>query len=126
MIYFAHPISDYDQIDEAVALRTISLMWPDYEVINPNDPVLEYLYKRDGFNVFLKEIRKCNLVVGIPFPDGSWGAGVYKEMHFAQSLGQQVWKIDRETGALTQIDINDISPLTIEETRAKLKVLKQK
>ncbi len=59
--------------------------------------------------------------VFLPFPDGTIGAGVWAEAVFLANRGCLVYEIDRE-GNIIQFDFDTNRRLTVEQTRAKLRL----
>ena len=59
----------------------------------------------------------CQAGIFLPFRDGKWGAGVFGEAEFFLKKGQLVYQITH-LGAVTPIiDLEEIHPISIAETR---------
>jgi hypothetical protein len=119
MLYFAHPITAYNTELEQKLLREIGLIFGGWEVVNPNEPKHEAGYKRRQMAYFLEEVLpSCSGVIVLPFRNGSWGAGIYKEAKFFVDNHYPVWTISHE-GVLEYVpNLSKIVPLSVEETRA--------
>jgi len=83
-IYYAHPLSIYDSPQEERDLALLKFLWPDAEVYNPNSKLDTDKYKEYGFSWFLDRVADCDLVVFRGFPGGRIGAGVWREIEFAE------------------------------------------
>jgi hypothetical protein len=82
-IYYAHPVSLYNTPQEERDLATLKYLWPDAVIYNPNSHHDQQGYKEWGFNWFLDRVSDCDLLVFRSFPDGKIGAGVWKEVNWA-------------------------------------------
>ena len=70
---------------------------------------------------FFKEVLPaCSIGVFLTFRDGRWGAGVYKEAPEMARDGRQIWRITPE-GKISPARLEDITPLSIEETRERVR-----
>ena len=118
-IYFAHPVSDYNTSKEQEDLAVIQAKFPDAEILNPNGADHEQAYKEQGMVYFENLARTCDAIVCVPFKDGEWGMGVWREaeaMAKKQGLTYVLFK-----GEITPVDFKDIRPLSINETRRRIK-----
>ncbi len=57
--------------------------------------------------------------VFLPFDDGMFGAGVYKEAKFLEDAGKRIWEIDVE-GGLSELVLDESRKLSVEETRERV------
>ena len=126
-LYFGHPINTYDTDLEFQLLQRISGSFPDWEIENPNQKCHQEGYARwkettgNGMDYFTKQVLpSCQGGVFLPFRDGAWGAGVHKEAKFCVDQGHPVWIIAPD-GAIVSLDISTVQPLTVEETRSRIR-----
>lgn len=124
--YFAHPISIYNTRKESVLIdminRTTFLSNP--WVLNPNSEYHENQYKLKGMDYFLTLVDECDALIIYPFEDGTIGAGIVKEALRAIDKGKRIYQIDPKTFDMEEIFVLK-NCLTVEETRNKLKQLKE-
>ncbi len=123
--YFAHPISIYNTRKEGVLIdminRTTFLSNP--WVLNPNSEYHECQYKLKGMDYFLTLVDECDALIIYPFEDGTIGAGIVKEALRAIDKKKRIYQIDPKTFEMEEIWALK-NCLTVEETRAKLKEIK--
>lgn len=126
-LYFGHPVNSYNTELEGQLLRRIADFLHDWEIENPNQPHHQEGYKHwkektgKGMDYFVKEVLpSCQGGIFLTFRDGAWGAGVYMEAEFYAKQGQPVWSITHN-GCIVKVDLSTIQPLTIEETRARIR-----
>lgn len=126
-LYFGHPINVYSTDLEARLLARIAVAFPDWEVENPNQKKHDEGYERykretgrpmDYYTV--EVLPSCDGGVFLPFRDGAWGAGVYKEAEAIASRGHPVWTITAD-GEVAALDLAKARVLSIEETRARIR-----
>ena len=128
-VYFAHPINTYHTPLEEELLALIRKNFMGYEIINPSDAahaVVVSEMKRDDPNAnvmayFEGLVMPCHSLLVLPFPDGRWGAGVYREAEVAIEHKLELWIIDYETriiAPVTRLYAEDA--LSIEETKARV------
>ena len=91
IVYFAHPVSDYDTAYEADVLRGLRFEFTD--AVNPNAPEHEAAYHQHGMAHFLQVCAGCAECFFSAFPGGIIGAGVAKEVDSFLSRGAPVWQI---------------------------------
>ncbi len=126
-LYFAHPINTYNTPLEASLLEAIKQAFPDQVILNPNSPEHQagfQQYKEAGNSMlyFSKEVLpSCLGCVALPFPDGKWGAGVYKEMLDIFVMGFPLWSIDPLT-KISELPELPGGVITIAETRRRIKL----
>ena len=106
-VYFAHPLSHYDEDIEYKCMEIIMTSFMNDEdeeqlyIFNPNDPVIDRLYKKrredshgpDPFSIFTELARACDYIVGACFTDGAIGYGVATELQVQIDDGKQVYLI---------------------------------
>ena len=128
-LYFGHPVNVYDTELETKLLKRILAAFPSCEIENPNQPIHEKGYQdykartgngMDYYNV--EVLPKCVGGIFLPFRDGKWGAGVFKEAQRIEELGCFILKIDWQEGIFA-MDLGDEASqvLTVEETRARIR-----
>ena len=144
-VYFAHPTSHYNKPYEAECLEAIAraraqiilhsglheharpdaiaeAMASEVEVLNPNAPEHSEAYRREGFGYFKKLVLSCDGIVIAPFRDGEWGMGIFSEMMTAVDERLPVFEVrDGHVRQLQWEDIFPIRPLSIDETRVRVK-----
>ena len=123
--YFAHPISIYNTKKEKVLFEMLSssLLLTDPIIVNPNSEYNEAQYKLKGMDYFLGLVDECDALIIYPFEDGTIGAGIVKEALRAIDNKKRIYQIDPKTFEMEEI-FKLKNCLTVEETRAKLKELK--
>lgn len=118
-IYFAHPVSDYNTSKEQDDLAIIKTRFPGAEILNPNAIEHEMAYKEQGMIYFENLARTCDVIVCVPFKDGEWGMGVWREAEaMAKKQGLTYVLFNNE---ISPVDFKDIRPLSINETRRRIK-----
>jgi hypothetical protein len=122
-IYFAHPVSDYNKPLETKSGELIAQHFPQAEILNPNQKVHNDAYLTAGMAYFENLVKSCDTLVAIPFPDGEWGMGVWREAEALANHGGQVFELNPDTGLLQKVDFKDIRPLSINETRKRVKAV---
>jgi len=143
-IYFAHPMCEYGTELEKEVIERIKEAdideirgVDDIEIVNPSDPKILREFKAFGkknamhMKFFLDLVRTCDVIVGMPFLNGQWGAGVYAEMKVMQEKCGSVWQVEwywDDDGSpyfcLERVNVEDIRPLSITETRQTVKMVK--
>ncbi len=125
-IYFGHPVNQYGTPEEGHLIELIKERFPEFAVENPNQPHHDEAYKRwkietgKGMDYFFKEVLP-HIAAGIflPFEDGKFGAGVYKEAEFLNGRGKPIYEINLE-GKIKEMDLDQSRVLSVEETRARV------
>ncbi len=128
-IYFAHPINTYHTALEDECLEFIRGTFHEHAIVNPSDEshrsIVSEMKRHDpNANVmgyFEKLVISCDIVLVLPFPDGKWGAGVYREAEIALERHKEVWNIEPRTkfiSLVTRLFPGDA--LSVEETRARV------
>jgi hypothetical protein len=118
-IYFAHPVSDYDTEREGEFVSLIHKAFPGSHVVNPNGEDHKEAYALQGMSYFEELVCECEALVAAPFPDGTWGMGVWKEIDTMIENGGKVYQIF--AGGIHELDHKDISPLSINDTKRKVR-----
>ena len=96
-VYFGHPGPTYKTKYESQGIKEIEKKFPNYKVINPNQPGIESLYKKIGFDVFFNLIDKCVFGVFMTALDGRWGIGIYEEAYYMHKSGKKVYELNPNT-----------------------------
>lgn len=115
--YYARPISvdgtKQEERDRALiyAMGFVPSPSPEEKII-----ILEK-YKTEGMEAFKPAVQSSNALFFRAFPDGSIGAGVAKEIAWAQAAGIPVVEIPRQIERRT---------LSVDDTRAMLAELGQR
>lgn len=115
--YYARPISvdGTKQADRDMALIA-AMGFEAYPVADDKVAALER-YRAVGMEAFKPYVLDCAVLVFRAFPDGSIGAGVAKEIAWAQEAGIPVIEIPRQISRRT---------LSVEDTKAMLAELGQR
>lgn len=124
--YFAHPISIYNTRKEGVLIDMIhkTTFLSNPLVLNPNSEYHECQYKLKGMDYFLSLVDECDALIIYPFEDNTIGAGIAKEALRAFENKKRVYQIDAQTFEIQEIfELKNC--LTVDETRAKLKEIKE-
>lgn len=137
-VYFAHPISSYGSGQEKQIVLALQAM--GLTVVNPNDQehqdkVKEIQEKFSDRNeasrlvmeYFISICRPCDGCIILPFPDGSLGAGIVKEVRSFMDQGKKVQEVRIDNGYASLHDVTSLSEykcLDVDSTRAMLKKLK--
>ena len=138
VVYFAHPLTHYDNDFEWECINTIlTMLTPVCEdptegkihIMNPNQKWLRNLYvsRRDNghdnpFDIFRQIAKQCDTIVGVSFFDGSIGAGVSEEMNTCIKEGIPAYLIFINNGIklfMPITSLNNFRVLSIVETREK-------
>ena len=126
-LYFGHPINAYGTDLERRLLERIAQAFPDWEVENPNQKKHDEGYERfkretgSGMRYYTDEVLpSCQGGVFLPFRDGAWGAGVFKEAETIAAAGHPVWTITAD-GSVVAADLARVRVLTVDETRARIR-----
>lgn len=126
-LYFGHPINIYDTDTELQLLNQIRKAFPDWDIENPNQRQHQEGYKSwkesggNGMDYFFKMVLpSCRAGIFLPFRDGAWGAGVFGEAQFLSGQGCPIYQITND-GCVSQIDLTEVSALSIEETRSRIR-----
>jgi len=126
-LYFGHPINVYSTALEAALLARIAAAFPDWEVENPNQKKHDEGYERykretgrpmDYYTI--EVLPSCHGGVFLPFRDGAWGAGVYKEAEAIAARGCPIWTITAD-GDVRATDLAKVRVLTVPETRERIR-----
>lgn len=126
-LYFGHPVNTYDTELEKRLLRKVMGAFPYSQIVNPNEPQHQEGYERhkrtsgNGMNYFSEEVLpNCHGGVFLPFRDGKWGAGVFKEAQYYSDRGFPIWVINPD-GFIDHLRLANVQPLSVEETRARIR-----
>lgn len=137
-VYFAHPINTYRGALERRCIGFLKAAFPGHTIVNPGSraiakrvDVIKARFSPEEYDTagsravmqyFLDDlIPGCVALVGLPYPDGMYLAGVGKEMLHAHELGIPVWCL---THVLAFERIPDpsreIRILSLDETRQRV------
>ena len=126
-LYFGHPVNTYNTDLESRLLHQIFNAFHGWEIENPNQECHQLGYARwkettgNGMDYFVHHVLpSCHGGIFLPFRDGAWSAGVFKEAHFYAKQGLPIWIITHD-GNITLLDLSSIEPLTIDETRSRIR-----
>lgn len=122
-IYFAHPVSDYNTGKEQADYLKIRHAFADCVILNPNQEAFQDRYPAEGMALFEGLVKSCQMLVAVPFKDGQWGMGVWREAEIMSQMGGEVWELHE--GQLKRVDIKNIRPLSINETRERVRASAQ-
>jgi hypothetical protein len=119
-LYFAHPVSDYGKARELKCLKFLESNFT-IVILNPNQKEHNDSYLKEGMSYFEKLVVSCESLVAIPFEDGEWGFGVWREAEAVAKNGGTIFEFIPETEKFREVDYKDIRPLSINETRRRVK-----
>ncbi len=109
-VYYAHFLGTYNTKQEQRDIETITKIFADAEIINPNNPVYSEAYKTQGMELFLGLVDKCDVLVFRGCVNGKIPAGVYKEISRAKERQMPILELPSYIGR----------EMTIEDTRQML------
>ena len=126
-IYFGHPVNFYDTPKECDLIDAILKVWPNSFIENPNQVRHQVGYKEykertgNGMAYFSQEVLpKMDRGVFLPFEDGMFGAGVFKEAMKLAELGKPIHQIKLD-GKISKMYISELHRmLSVEETRKRV------
>ena len=64
-------------------------------------------------------MKTCDAIVAVPFLDGKFGMGVFREVEALAASGKPAYQLSE--GEIRSLDFKDISPLSVNETRSRVK-----
>lgn len=125
-IYFGHPVNVYNTSKEGELVKVIEGHFPQFEVENPNQPAHSQNYakwkeeKGNGM-LYFTDVVLPSMEAGVflPFEDGMFGAGVYKEADFLHQLGKPIYEISFR-GVITSMVLDEARNLSVSETRERV------
>lgn len=127
-LFFSHPVNTYGTPLEASLLKKIQEAFPVWEIVNPNEPCHQEGYDRhkqtsgNGMNYFIEEVLpSCHGNIALRFRNGDWPAGVYKEAKYYEDRGLPTYTITPEGFVGFAGLLGIVIPLTVEETRARIR-----
>jgi hypothetical protein len=130
-IYFGHPISEYNTVNESFLMEIIKFKFPGWHVENPNQPVHGDGYIRvknergNGMLYFYEEVLpSMDAGVFLAFEDEMFGTGVYKEAKFMADEGKPIYEISMDKG-LSDLVLDESRMLSVEETRKRVYPIKK-
>jgi len=83
-VYYAHFVGIYDTKQEERDLNTIKTIFPNAEIINPNNDKHNKGYKQYGMNYFEILIEECDVLVFRGCINNKISTGVYQEINMAK------------------------------------------
>lgn len=121
-IYFAHPVSHYNTDYESACIRILQQVWPEAEILNPNSDLHTENYRKGGMNYFKALVSECDMLAFSTFNDGEVGMGVFTEIMAMCDKNGRVFQVsDEGIGPMSLEDISAIRPLSILQTRERVK-----
>ena len=140
-VYFAHPMDTYNTILEEYCIEELKRVFSkqsermvsdkvavhiEYEIVNPNTEEHQKGAKEGGMEYFKNIVLSCDEIVALPFPDETIGAGVGKELLWAEEAGMKCSVFGLHAYRINLTSKQTVSTfhmpiLSVEETRAKLK-----
>jgi len=127
-IYFGRPVNLYDTPLEKKIIRKIQAVFSQYTLEDPHQQVHQEGYARckaeredkDGMFYFLFEvIPKMSAGIFVPFEDGNFGSGVYREAEQLRKYTNQVFEINLE-GIISALILDPERKLSVEATRERV------
>lgn len=99
-IYYAHFVGIYNTLQEQRDLDLIHTLFPNQQIINPNNKLADLNYKKDGMSYFERVISECDILIFRGCVNGKISSGVWKEINRAKELNIPIIEIpsfiDRE------------------------------
>ena len=127
-IYFGHPISVYDTPKEQELMWAIRDQLPQYRIENPNQAQHEQGYQRykeeqgSGMDYYYTEVLpRMDAGIFLPFEDGLFGAGVFKEADWLRKKGKVIWEIDMDC-EIKPFTLDEARKLSVDETRRRVRI----
>jgi hypothetical protein len=126
MMYFGHPINTYNTLMEEKAIAILGILFPEYEIENPNQPHHQEGYQRynkthgRGMTYYEEEVL-INMSAGafLTFDDGMLGAGVYFEAEDINENGNPIFEINLE-GVVVELVLDKSRKLSVPETKKRV------
>lgn len=125
-VYFAHPVNTFNTYLEEDALDVLEHVFPEFYIENPNTPEHQENYQawKEEFDSGMKYLYDVVLPhmhagVAMPFEDGQFGKGVYKEAAFLYALGTPVFELSPDLH-IAEFVLDDARCLSIEETQERV------
>ena len=109
--YFARPVTRFNTPPDLLDIRLIQTM--GYDVVDIASDKVQQAYAQDGMVIFELMVKVSDVLFFRAFPDGLIGAGVAKEIGWAESQGVPVFEIP------TGVCIADRT-LSVAQTRERL------
>ncbi len=81
----------YGSIKESEDLITIQKKYPRDEIINPR--FIRPESSEDQMSIYLKTVKKCDILIVRGIPNASFTAGIGKEINYALENGLKVFEI---------------------------------
>ena len=124
VIYFANPVNTYNKPIEQKILALLKVNFTPATIINPNSAEHHVQYKKQGMSYFEDLVSKSNILVALPFSDGSVGAGIGREMHYALTRGLDTYYLEPTTFTFRKVAaISELRILSVESTRERLRTI---
>ena len=122
-IYFGHPVNVYNTEKERKLIGAIMNFFPHFNIENPNQSHHQENYKiwrektETGMNYYF-DIILPEMYAGIflPFEDGMWGKGVFREALNLHNRKVPIWEINFDEKIHKISKLNYSKYLSIEET----------
>jgi len=128
-LYFGHPVNAYDTELEKSLLKTISDIFPQWHIENPNQKHHADGYKhyvdsgQRGMEYYYREVLpECHGGIFLPFRDGKFGAGVFGEAKFLADRKCPTWQITA-AGIISKLDLRADLALSVAETKSYIRTL---
>lgn len=125
-VYFGHPVNFYNTPKEEELIKIIESHFPQFEVENPNQKYhsknyVKWKTEKGNGMLYFTEVVLPSMEAGIflPFEDGMFGAGVYKEAVFLHDNGKLIYEISFD-GGITDMLLDEARKLSIPETRERV------
>ncbi len=93
-IYYAHPMIMYGSSTESEDLKSIKKQFPEAVIINPSNIKPESI--DNSMSIYLKIVKKSDLVIVRKIPYYSFTAGIGKEVNYALKHAVPVFEIKNQ------------------------------
>jgi len=97
-IYYAHPVKEYNTLEEEYNIERIIELYPESEIVNPKDVIAPKSKDIiDALNIiekyFFPIIKGCDMFCYSKTKKGKLTYGIKKEIEYAEILGLKIKEI---------------------------------
>lgn len=104
-VYYAHPLNLYNTPQEQRDLHTLEALFGAENILNPNSPEVEAIYKsKKDDNLFNALIQQADVFAFRGTPFGKITAGVAANLKFAQDNHKIIIELPSTLGRAMSVD----------------------
>jgi hypothetical protein len=104
-VYYAHPLNIYNTPQEQRDLDTLAALFGAENILNPNAPEIDALYKTNHeMKIFFDLVKTCDVLAFRPTPFGKITAGVASEIQVAKDNGKLIIELPTFIGRNMSVD----------------------